>query len=511
MRTWKSNLFPFLFAVYPILTIYNYNAIYLNFSSIFRILAFTILVTLLGLVVVNKLINDQGKAALISSLFIILFFSYGHVYLSLKNMLTTLPQHKVLLAVWGGMFVIGLWAITRRLEGTHKMNQLLTVISTILITISIIQITRYEYSVYKANLELLEKTGEIGEQAEGMNDQVLPDIYWIILDAHTRSDILFEDYGVDNSTFTDELTNLGFYVSKCSLSNYPSTNYSLYSTLTMQYLQENFEQVRVLPPWESSIVIRTLDSFEYTSITFETPVHDRFKISEDIFITRNPLILEKVSLFRGINAFESMVFETSLLRLLEDGKYLLPEIIRGDFKTAEMYDHYVQVLFVLDELEKIPDIEIEGPKFVVGHLLVPHTPFVFSPKGDFNPNWRLESNEGYIDNVNFIDSRIPDVINNIIEKSESPPIIILQGDHGNKADRESEPEALMSILNAYYFPQGNYEALYDTITPVNTFRIVFNNFFGGDYELLDDISYFARGKKELSEDRIVPNTCELQP
>ena len=32
------------------------------------------------------------------------------------------------------------------------------------------------------------------------------------------------------------------------------------------------------------------------------------------------------------------------------------------------------------------------------------------------------------------------------------------------------------ILNVYYFPDGAYHMLYDTITPVNSFRILFNKF-----------------------------------
>ena len=49
----------------------------------------------------------------------------------------------------------------------------------------------------------------------------------------------------------------------------------------------------------------------------------------------------------------------------------------------------------------------------------------------------------------------------------------------------------MAILNAYYFPGGDEGLLYPTITPVNTFRVVFNRYFDRDLELLEDVSYFA--------------------
>ena len=70
------------------------------------------------------------------------------------------------------------------------------------------------------------------------------------------------------------------------------------------------------------------------------------------------------------------------------------------------------------------------------------------------------------------------MIDEILSKSDVAPIIILQGDHGNEH----------KILNAYYFPREDYDLLYETISPINSFRIVFNLYFDADYELLEDES-----------------------
>jgi hypothetical protein len=40
---------------------------------------------------------------------------------------------------------------------------------------------------------------------------------------------------------------------------------------------------------------------------------------------------------------------------------------------------------------------------------------------------------------------------------------------------------------AFYFPDGGDQALYHTISPVNTFRLVSNLYFGGNYELRKDL------------------------
>ena len=49
----------------------------------------------------------------------------------------------------------------------------------------------------------------------------------------------------------------------------------------------------------------------------------------------------------------------------------------------------------------------------------------------------------------------------------------------------------MAILNAYHLPEGGNQGLYENITPVNSFRIIFNNYFGGSFALLEDQSFFS--------------------
>jgi hypothetical protein len=83
-----------------------------------------------------------------------------------------------------------------------------------------------------------------------------------------------------------------------------------------------------------------------------------------------------------------------------------------------------------------------------------------------------------------------------------PPVIIIQGDHGPWL----QPRAKRFwILNAYYLP-GHMDNLYPDLSPVNTFRLVFNAYFGGKYDMLADVSYFSPVPR-LYEFTAVPNTC----
>ena len=104
----------------------------------------------------------------------------------------------------------------------------------------------------------------------------------------------------------------------------------------------------------------------------------------------------------------------------------------------------------------------------------------------------------------YINKQIEDVVRKILANSDNPPVIIIQGDHGPAPFDIIENR--MYILNAYYLP-GQPEGLYKTITPVNTFRLILNNYFAQDFEMLDDISYFS--EYDVPYDYIpIPNTCD---
>jgi len=103
--------------------------------------------------------------------------------------------------------------------------------------------------------------------------------------------------------------------------------------------------------------------------------------------------------------------------------------------------------------------------------------------------------------LSYINTRFESIVDEILERSETPPIIILQGDHGPgsmlnwESAANSNMQERFPILNAYYVPEETKKLLYPDITPVNSFRIIFNSLFDGQFEILDDKSYFAIWKK----------------
>ena len=113
----------------------------------------------------------------------------------------------------------------------------------------------------------------------------------------------------------------------------------------------------------------------------------------------------------------------------------------------------------------------------------------------FNDNGSVEQRiNGYSSQTAFIDREILNVVDAILQKSRTPPVII-QGDYG--------------LLPDIAF-SGAQKILYPAITPVNTFRVILHSYFGQRLPLLIDVSYDAP-KSSRDAFEIIPNTRQSQP
>jgi hypothetical protein len=149
---------------------------------------------------------------------------------------------------------------------------------------------------------------------------------------------------------------------------------------------------------------------------------------------------------------------------------------------------------------------------VFAHFVIPHPPFSFGANGewlDFNAGTatREQFVDAYLNQVVYINREILGVIDAIQAGSDVPPVIIVQGDHGPPPDLTNDPAIRMPILNAYSLPGVEMaEALYPSISPVNSFRVVLNRYLGFSLPLLEDKSYFSPNQ---NHDRLglYPNHC----
>lgn len=487
---------PFLFAIVPILFLYSYNIEQLPLIKISEIgvpigivLGFTLLFLIVAWLLLKK---DIIKSGIIISLFLILFSFYGHIYKltnswSIGNI--AIGRHRYLLFLFAILFSIGTYFTVRTKTDLRRFTNILNVFALVLILFSIFNIALFKYkardvtenqeiNIYKENYDF--------EAKESFSD-----IYYLILDGYAAASILNEFYDFDNSEFIDYLTDNGFYIAHKSRSNYSVTWLSIASSLNMEYINYLSDSIGgdsadlsvALKKIENNNVIEILKSKGYKYIHFNSgwsPTDHNNNADMNIGYYR-------------FSEFQVLLIETSMLKVFD--RYL----VSGDLRESYLYN-----FSKLNESYKI-----KGPKFVFYHIPIPHPPYIFDENGELPQDaefkidgsfWKHKDN--YTNQLIFINKNIKILIDNIILKSEKTPIIILQGDHGtrmsrlkNYTDGEKPPvEAVkenMSILNAIYLPNGGDKLLYDSITPVNTFRVIFNFYYNSNYDLLDDQVYYS--------------------
>jgi hypothetical protein len=263
-----------------------------------------------------------------------------------------------------------------------------------------------------------------------LQSEIKPDIYVIILDGYGRQDVLQDIYAYDNSGFIDQLEERGFYVGKENHSNYVQTPYAMASLWNYDYLQpweSSTDHSRyLLEPIQNNRVFQLLNEIGYTTVSFEGDLVFTQIKDADVYLSN----------FVPLNKFEGLLLVDSPFEALSN-------IFDLKFPIPNYGTHRSRIQYELDTLHEIP-ASIPGPKIVYAHILATHPPFVLDEDDSLiqhrQPYSLWDGNEfqdtqdvywnGYREQVIFTNKEIIGVIDAILSKSETPPIILLMGDHG---------------------------------------------------------------------------------
>jgi len=495
----KAPWYVLLLSAYPVVALYAANVTEVPLSDFWRMLLLSIGGGMALLLIFRLILKSWARAGLLTVILVFMVFAYGHVYNTLKVVPVLVPfvRHRLLLPAWGALTCLGLVLVTRPSAQPEKATPILNAVTLVALILPLVQIGINCVRTHQAQAEAPQQ-GLPGLVMP--SDQMPPDIYYIILDSYGNAETLKKYMDFDNTEFLETLRAQGFYVAECSQANYNSTELSFVSSLNMNYLTAFGDAFTPGSTDRShlSIYIKgnatryTLSELGYQIVAFETGFYWSQWDDADLYLTPNRRV------WKGWNEFEDLLVKTSLLRALYDMNILLQP-------QAETSPHYERVSYVLDTLKALPSMP--GPKFVFVHLIMPHYPFDFGSNGEFIASWSSDSRESYLEGYRrqaiYISKVIPQVTAALIANSSTPPIIIIQGDHGpSYADNRT---GRAGILNVYYLPKGAGD-LYPGISPVNTFRLIFNTYFGGKFMLLDDVSYYSKISDPFTVTE-VPNPC----
>jgi hypothetical protein len=389
-----------------------------------------------------------------------------------------------------GIFILGFLYCFKTKRKLNNITTILNVVVITLIAVTSTQLIGYDFN----QSHIFEDDVDISTQFH-LTDSLseYPDIYYIILDEYAGSKILNDTFDYDNSEFINFLNTTGFNTPLQTQSNYFVSFLSLSSTLNMQYVNFYTDEVGIDSKdrrlshnlMHDNRIMQILESNGYSTINFDSnwgPTN-AIKIADQNLCEKSP------------------VFNSELLITVLSSSMLKP-IYTDLFLPADRE----RVLCVFSELPEI-QFESEKPIFVFAHIMLPHGPYVWGPNGEHKKIDSLsmldieEEKKGYLDQLIFTNKMVQEMIEKIIDEKKRPKIIIIQSDHGFAfpMDWENPTEKMkhdrLSNINYILLPDKNKNSLYDTMTPVNTFRVLFNDYFGTNFEILEDRVFFSDYQK----------------
>lgn len=511
MNFFKTNyLFhPVIFGLYPIISLYIQNMYEIELTDMI-LPALVILFLIILFIGSGYLVHfSLEKISILLSISFILNFSYIPLRGLFNNItLFTIPKigyPEYITVIYGVFFLLFIYFLIVTKRDLNVLTILFNFVAIGLLLSLVIfalpQITSHHDSITPS---LKETTSEgymnnISRNWDG-------DIYYIIIDRYPGAESLRALYKYDNRPFMDNLTQTGFRVINHSRSNYAETILSLPSSLNMQYLEAPLTEQRMANQIEDNSVMQFLKERGYSVVFFRSTYmytnenrnadlefNDRFIETDNNF--QKTLMLNSYFL-RVTNKMSSIIFGYQIFYPKSPSK--------NDYTNN-----------TIKNITTIP--ELPGKKFVFAHIEIPQlinsTLDYNNDNKDKNTEQKIQfaTDENYISNLKKFNPIILQMTDEIIKKSRTPPIIIIQSDHGVKyRPGIDNPEFVQqwtyldsddyipNNFNAYYLPEGGDSVIYPSITPVNSFRLIFNYYFNTNYERLEDKTYI-RDRSGLRE------------
>jgi hypothetical protein len=506
--------FAIAFALYPILHIAAANPGQVDAQALVLAVATTVVASAALLAGLRLLLRDWIRASFGTAWFVLLFFAYGPINAWMTGLGGVPDEQMVAETAWSGghlqvfhsllwllLLVFG-WMLLRRMRTTAgQLPAALNLVSGLLLAFALFQ--------WFTSADLRADKSDAAASAVSVPKN-RPDIYFILLDGYSRADVLNKYYRFDNTPFLKGLEGRGFQVAEASDSNYNWTFLSLASTLNMDFVQDLMGVALDPRGSDRELAYRLLR--DNRAAAFLRARGYRYVHLQSTWggTGSNPFADEFLPCGGGLfrDDFLLAIWESSWLRAL------------GSSATMDLAACHLRNLATLATLAREP-----GPKFVFAHFVPPHHPYLFDAQGNVLRNANLsnqfefqkqlwEDRVGYVEQLQFMNSRIEAVLDRLIADSAGPPIILLQSDHGTNLRRglrtEEHYRIRLANLNAAYLPGAPPDLMPEDPTAVNLLRIVFNRYFDAGLPLLPDRHFVSPFQQPFNFTEVDRNGARLE-
>ncbi len=474
--------------LYPCAFMYFKNFTESTADKIVFPFALFITVAVLALCINIAIYRNIDKAAIFTSLFMVLFINYN-IILKLTAQYTVLTQNITNIIVVSFLLVLGTILFITKKE-LDSVSFIIGFVFSGLIVMNIIMAIPDFIDSKKANEEI-----EVEQYARSTDFR--ENIYYIIMDEYGGRENLEHYYNFDNSEFLGYLSERGFSVSNTS---------------------HNYEGINTYD------ILPNLLNIDYVVNASNTVVSQYEKTTNPVlyrFFKEAGYNIKMINHIKGLNSegydviYESATFGTFANGLHDIDYYLLENSFvnywvqntnrsnSGDGENLAKEDIYKdyrnEIIKILDLLEEQPSKKSDKPTFMICYLCFPHVPYVLTADGqpaEPKAAYDCTDKQAYIGQLQYLNHRLEGIVDSIIENDPNA-IVVLQGDHGarngyhlmyqykkSEYNEKLESEMMENQLNCVYWGSAEKKDI-EGLSGLNTWRVILNNLYGTNYEMVE--------------------------
>ena len=426
-----------------------------------------------------------------------MFFFFGPIHTYLEEHIPFLGKYTVMIVGIAIVAVALTVFLVKSRQPFYGTYQYLNILLIVLLVYEIVLISLLNIS--DGQVRRIFREYPISKNYKSCADCPKPDIYFLVFDMYANSSVLKSFWNYDNSSLEHFLDSSGFYRIKNATSNYNYTVFSIGSTLNMDYQEKDLKYTNAfrssgqLIQFEDNELFRILkkEGYSFRNYSWFHFVDAPARVAPFVLTEPKDLIAAQTFWFRFRSdiAWNFKIFHQQ--RPAEEA--LTP------FFVKECEDNLSRIRESYKGVKELAAAKSGDPTFVYAHFLMPHAPFLFDSAGNLKPkiNWLSVRHEDYLEQLKYSNDMIRDLCTSLLREGDRPRIIIVQSDHGYRNYNSKDnltPDVEFKNFSAFYFPGKKYGRLYDSLSNVNTFRVIMNEYFNYDIPLLKDTSFYMKLK-----------------
>ncbi|HXY71641.1 MAG TPA: sulfatase-like hydrolase/transferase [Actinomycetota bacterium] len=470
---------PILFAAFPILFLWAHNLDQgVDLDEVVRPILLSVGVAAALWAIGTRILHDARRAGLVVSVLALMFFSFGYLVLAVGNV--SHGNTAMLLAGWCVLAAIAVVFILRGGAWVPSVTNGFNIAAVVLVGMNLFTVVWAQVDPGAGSTKsVLQGAPTLPPSLLASPPAHRPDVYYIIFDEYGGTRTLQDFFDYDSEPLMKWLQGKGFVLPAHSATNYPRTELALASSMNLRYL--GFLTAKMGPNTGNITPITNLLQHAQIGTIMKSLGYDYIHIGSWLNQTRTAVNAD-VNLTHGGSDFSNL---------------LKQEPATSQAFRTEAWRTTLWQLSTTEHLQRYT-----GPRFVFTHILCPHGPLVFERDGSLLPRSTLDregEKQAYVDQHYWIDQQIRKLVTSLQDRpADQQPVIVLQADEGPYPGEPTiwpphpnpnQLEMKFDILNAYYLPGIPKSAVWPDITPVNTFRLILDEYFHAKLTYLPDREY----------------------